>query len=418
MRKRLIQDIVAARQIRERSERYLPLVNKVYEVLYAKYGVKPLSQRCEFSPAEVEEFIREVMKARRPSGPRRGGSTLSAVVADPDASMMDVEQRTPSQLFMCTPRQSPVSEWGSAMHVGSVCGNSSMSRGVEGSSLFRARVQSEMRAGGGGGGGSSASPSQFTTPTGSVCSRPSPLLSDKRASQLLPLQCAIPASGHINPCSSKIMQPSSQWTPTTDSYNTNPLRSAPHKPIQNCRTGSLMVDRQLATPMSARPTANLGTRGSVTLGAASRENLCDSGPLSSVVGKHVHVGLRDSDKIRGRASAASPGIITPLSSNRSGHMSSGPNPRQEACANSVPRRVLPYNPGSVRQLPHYPGSEFSSASVSSVPPSTSPTASCRQRVSLPTASQAPDRFGPSKLLSVPQVQSNSAQRKPLSGRYV
>lgn len=399
LRGQLIQDIVAARQIREQSERYLPFVDKVYMELCTKYGVKPLPHRCEFSPEEVEEFISEVtrVKQRHQLG-EEGKRTLVAVTTDPGETMMDVEQRTPSQASMFTPRQftpkqSLVSGRGSAMKLGSTGG----SAGSEGSSLFRARVQSEMRSGGGGGG----SHSQCTTPTGSVCSKPSPLLNDKRASQPLPLpvQQGIPLARHINPHT----HISSLRTPPSLNYMTNTQtrhQVTSHKQPLNRPTRSvnpLLEDQQSVTPMSAKPryVARIPGEGSMNLLTRTGDQRCKA------VGVHMPIG--SSKQIR--PSFASPTL------------------GQRMHANPMSTGVTPGNLGSVRQLSHFPGSRLSSASACSFPSSADPRSINKQGF-YGTQSHyrrhVPAGYGSERtsllLPAQTSVGLNSVQRKPLSGR--
>ena len=428
MRKRLIKEIVIARQIRARSESYLPFINKFYEVLYAKYGVKPLVQRCEFSPAEVEDFIGEVAKVRQQLGRGRGGEqrSFAGEVADQDAMLMDMEQRTPAPSPMCTPRQSPMSVRASATRPCSISGGRS---GGQGSSLFRAHVQSEMRSGERSSSG--GNPSQLTTPTGSMCNKPSPLLSGKRALQQPPPprpQWDIPSTEHIN-----LTHLSNQQTPSDifTARNQIHLLSASQKKIPNCPIGSAGLrigDRMSITPMSVRHSSNAAKVSEGGLPVDSRSSLCNLGSLLAGGGVETHVGSKGGN-IRARLTTENPGSVRSHSTDpRSYLVSSTPGSMQEVRASPMAAGVAPASSGSVRRISNFPGSRLSCASGSSLPSATSPSSSDRQGASTPVGSRicVPANFGSSRMLYGPlpvpsstgQVPSNSVQRKPLSGMFL
>ena len=266
MKQRLIQDIVTIRSIRERSEPYLQFYGKVYEALNVKYGVKPLTQKCEFSPTEIDEFVSEVAKIKHELNKRTRVAREER--SDFDCTMADLEYRTPSQSSMCTPRQSPISGQRSIVaSMGSAGGSGSGGRG-EASSNFRAHVQNEMRSGGGrstGGGNHS----QCSTPAGSVGSKPSPLLNNKRASQQLSTPGTLPCFGHSNPYPNRMRHLSSMRTPSPHGNLTKDqlhLLQASLKPTPtglNQPANSFHASHMSSTPMGMRPpgTGSIGSGG-------------------------------------------------------------------------------------------------------------------------------------------------------------
>ncbi len=158
LKNRLLQDIAAIRSIRKRAEPYLQLYGKVYETLYQTYGVKPSAKKCEFTSAEIDSFIEKVTKIKQEldRGVQGGVRQKEAVTPAVHGIPLDTSMTTPT---MTTPIRTPAQG--------------------QGSSMFRAKVQSEMRSGGG---LSTGNASQCSTPAGSLCSKPSPLLTDHRAS--------------------------------------------------------------------------------------------------------------------------------------------------------------------------------------------------------------------------------------------
>ena len=173
IKRQLTEDIVTVKQIRKKSEKYLPYLEWIYNVLCSKYGPPPTNQHIDLRPAEIGEFIKELMEIER----KRGCNvTPLNVVSDTDGNVMEVDQRTPSQSSHTTHLQQ-----GASLSSGSKDKTmlTNKNPGVQ-SSLFRAHVQSEMRGDG------VVQYSTKTTPTGNIQNKPSPLFNTTRSALQVP----------------------------------------------------------------------------------------------------------------------------------------------------------------------------------------------------------------------------------------
>ncbi len=100
-RKRFIDDIVAARLIREKTEKYVPLLGKIQHILCSKYGINPgsINKQVNYRQEEIDEFIDELIKVRKQQEHKRALSALAT-----QSSAMEIDQRSPSsQLSQRTP---------------------------------------------------------------------------------------------------------------------------------------------------------------------------------------------------------------------------------------------------------------------------------------------------------------------------
>jgi len=254
---KLIQDIECVRAIRERAQVYLPFYGRIYEFLNAKFGVKPSNQYSNFSSTEIDGFIAECVKIKQEldSASRKG-----KVDSYLDLSRAD-RCRTPSLSPQCTPRQTPVGGALTSCYSSMASIRESGGKGDR-NSQFRTRVQSEMRSGGVVSGGNGHS--QNSTPAGSVCSKPSPLLADQRMSQQLPTPGSATAGKITNPYLSRGGHPSSLLTPPSSGR----IMEQGHlltkeTPIVVRQTPSLFPSHQTSIETCPRPTSvrHMGSRG-------------------------------------------------------------------------------------------------------------------------------------------------------------
>ncbi len=174
LKKQLMEEIVQMKASRERTEKYLPCLEQIYNYLCTKYNIKPTNQHIDYSPAQIAAFVEEMKEVKKQLYP-------SSISQTPDVAAMDIDNRTSSY---STP---------AAQGVGLVGGVQSTGKGdpnPQRAQLFRAHVQNEMR-----GDALRMTPptcsnttrpslllsaARTTTPTGSSKTRPSPLLSATR----------------------------------------------------------------------------------------------------------------------------------------------------------------------------------------------------------------------------------------------
>ena len=255
---KLIQDIESVRAIREKVQSYLPFYGRIYEFLYAKFGVKPSNQYGNLSSTEMDGFIVECMKIKHEldSTNRRIGEEGSTF----DISKTD-RCRTPLPSPQCTPRQTPL------------CGGRR-----DRNTQFRTRVQSEMRSGDVMCGGGEGSHSQNSTPVGSVCSKPSPLLADQRMSQQLPTPGSNAVDRRtVNPHANRGGHLSSLLTPPSTGRTAREQRqllttSLNENPAAIRQGQSLFHTHQTSTETDLRP-RQVGSGALTRAGTTSRYQL-------------------------------------------------------------------------------------------------------------------------------------------------
>lgn len=185
IKKRLINDIVQVRAFRERSEKYLPYLGQIYSTLCSRYSIKLTNQHIEYSPAQIDTFVRELKEIQRRQELFQPCSN-SAAGSDKDGSVMEVDGRTHSAQVTPVMRGlvSPAGQVSSGCRtpVGTDRGVGNLGTPK---SMFRARVQSEMR-------GDSLSQYGGSTPPNHVTkNKPSPLVGFSQAAptgQQLPAQ--------------------------------------------------------------------------------------------------------------------------------------------------------------------------------------------------------------------------------------
>ena len=271
LKQQLMEEIVQMKALRERTEKYLPCLGQIYNYLSTKYNIKPPDQHIDYSPAQIAAFVEEMKEVKKQLYPSS---------QTPDAAM-EVDSQTPTSAapsYSTPATQGMVGLAGGVWSAGRVAPNSQR---AEHSTLFRTRVQNEMRG-----------DALRTPPTGSNKTRPSPLLrtttptgSNKTGPS--PMLRSTTPTGSNKTRPSPLLSATRSTTPTGCSTNKpSPLLSssrvvAPPHPVQCCQvapghsTASALQPPPNCTPthaqirqvMMSNDTRQLPCRGGIPMSA-------------------------------------------------------------------------------------------------------------------------------------------------------